>query len=169
MHDRSQPQNQVTQPALTTASGGSSQPALPGPIISPDGKSYWDGHDWRPLRRETTITRFRRAYRFALLPLLIVWLVGWTGWIDFTGLPISVPILLEHCSIRHSGSNATAHAQGPGAQAWCRRAANEWTHYAGPPLGGLACYRQHLFGVTYKVYDTGLMVVASEVCARMGR
>jgi len=100
-----------------------------------------------------------------LLCLAIV--VGWSGWIDVSGWPLSVPVVLEHCAIRYQGANVMVFYQGPGADNSCSTAASGWYRISGPPLGSVACYRQRFFGLSWKVYDTGLMLYATDVCNQL--
>lgn len=94
-------------------------------------------------------------------------IVGWSGWVDESGWPITVPIVMEHCAIRYQGANVSVFYQGPGAADSCAAAASGWYATSGPPLGSLACYQTRFFGLSWKVYDTGFMLLAAQVCDQL--
>ena len=139
--------------------------ATPQPIVSPDGRHFWDGQKWVVLpRRGRSIGG---VLLFLILALAVVAGVGTSGYVDLSGLPVSVPIVLEHCAIRYEDTNVIIHYQGIDAQAACRRVHPGWLAYVGPPVGSLTCYRQRPLGLTWKVYDTGTMALGSEMCGRL--
>jgi hypothetical protein len=109
----------------------------------------------------------RPVARLILAGLTLAVIAGWSGLVDMSGWPVSVPVVLEHCSVRYQGANVSVYMQGPGAHQACDGATAGWQRFTGPPLGGLACYRQSHFGLSWKVYDTGFMLLASQVCDRL--
>ena len=102
-----------------------------------------------------------------VLALAVVAGIGTSGYVDLSGLPFSVPVVLEHCAVRLQGSNVIVHYQGIDAAAACRRAGTGWSEYSGAPIGALACYRQRVLGLSWKVYDTGSMEFGSQMCNRL--
>jgi hypothetical protein len=137
----------------------------PLPIVSPDGRLFWDGQKW------VVIPRIGRSLGgvllFLVLALAVVAGAGTPGYVDLSGLPVSLLVVLEHCAVRQQGTNVIVHYQGIDAEATCRRAGGGWTAYAGPPVGSLTCYHHRPLGLTWKVYDTGTMTQGSEVCGRL--
>lgn len=134
-------------------------------MVSPDGRLFWDGQRWAELpRRGRSLAGVLLSI---VLTLAVVAGAGTSGYVDLSGLPLSVPVILEHCAVRQQGTNVIVHYQGIDAEATCRNAGIGWTSYLGPPVGALACYRQRPFRLTWKVYDTGTMVLGSEACGRL--
>jgi hypothetical protein len=96
----------------------------------------------------------------------LVAVLAWAGWLDLSQLPISIPGVAEHCGIRYQGANVIVEYEGPGSTASCTAAASGWLPYSGEPIGALACYGSK-GGLHWKVYDTGLMIEASQVCEQL--
>lgn len=134
--------------------------------MSPDGRFEWNGGAWVPRHTKRPVS-LRQIARLILGVVTLAVLVGWSGWIDVSSWPLSIPVVLEHCAIRYQGANVSVYYQGPGADRSCDSAASGWRRTSGPPLGSLACYRTPFFGLSWKVYDTGFMLLASQVCNQL--
>lgn len=150
----------------------SGQPPVPPPIVSSDGRFYWNGQSWvpfapatqRPVRRRNWLRiGFWTVIGVAALAIVL----GWSGLLSSGVGPVSIPGIAEHCSIRYPGANVIVVYDGPNASASCTGAyRNGWSSYVGAPLGGLACYGSK-GSLHWKVYDTGLMLGASETCSQL--
>lgn len=138
---------------------------MPPPIISPDGRLLWDGKRWVEVpRRSLSLGSVVFA---SLIVLALITGVGVSGYVDLSGLPVSIAVVLEHCAVRQNGTNVIVHFQGIGAYANCPRSGPAWTEHTGPPVGSLTCYSLRPLGLTWKVYDTGSMTLGTDVCRRL--
>lgn len=133
--------------------------------MSPDGGHFWDGQRWVVLPRKGR--SISGVLFFLVLAVLVAAGIGTSGYVDLSGLPVSVPIVLEHCAVRYTGTNVIIHYQGIDAAAACQRVEPGWLPYIGPPVGSLTCYRQRPLGLTWKVYDSGTMTLGSQMCGRL--
>lgn len=154
-------------------------PSPPPPHVSPDGRFYWDGTRWSPMATPAAalaearseppsrgVNPLRLLLRVALLGIGLVAVSVWFFKVNLSSSPISIPFVAEHCAIRYQGANVIVQYQGPGATSSCSRAGTDWVSYSGEPLGGLACYGNS-GALTWRVYDTGLMLLGSQVCQSM--
>jgi hypothetical protein len=150
----------------------------PPPIVSPDGRFYWDGTQWIPFAATGPAARqiasqpphgmgpFRLLLRVGLLGIGLIAVLVWFFKLNLSTVPVSLPFVAEHCAIRYQGANVIVQYQGPGANASCSGAGADWAPYPGEPLGSLACYGTR-GSLSWRVYDTGLMLLASQVCENL--
>ena len=96
-----------SEPTQTSEAGDDDRPP---PVISPDGRLFWDGQRWIAVPRRGP--SLGGVVLFIVLALAVIAGIGTSGYVDLSGLPFSVPVALEHCAVRQQGTNVIIHYQG---------------------------------------------------------
>jgi hypothetical protein len=127
----------------------------PRPVVSPDGKLYWDGQHWVPVQRSTTANPpVARSFPAAAIVVIVVLGLGVIG-----GL---VWYTHQTCTVGYAGTDLQVTAEGQSAPGFCQQFldSNSGHGYAvdqPDQTGTLICRYSLNDGTTVTVRDKGIL------------